>query len=411
MAKLNLTQIRQLPRPAKNFHEYTVGSVTGLKVRVQASGVRSWVFKYKRNGKIKCITLGRVEGLPAAQAESAARQLRRKVEDGHDPVAEKVALRAANLAAEQQAHNADDDNPTFQTFAADFIERYSKPRKKSWRVDVYDLNKYINPFIGAVRIRDVTRRDIVKVLDKLRDRGANTMANRLRALLSRMFNWAIGKCLLEANPVKHTERTKEKSRERVLSDSEIRQLWSCTGDDSIGLVLRFMLLSAKRVGEVSSIKWSDIYDGAIHINNTKNGTNDCIPISAGMQVVLDAAKTLHGNGAYVFQGKCGGVKECSVRRYMQRIWGKAVVNAPTPHDLRRTAATRISMGGCSRLVLSKILNHVDTSVDGIYDRWSYQPEKLAALGNLWVEIQRIVGLNVVPIWNGQVTANCMHGNA
>ena len=156
--KLTLTQIRQLPRPTKGFTEYTVGSVTGLKVRVMATGIRSYVFRYKSSGRQNVITLGRVEGLAVKQAEDQARVLRQQVDGGRDPAEEARHEREANIAAVQAAKAEEEFNPTFKTFAAEFIERYSKRQKKTWRDDLENLERHVTPHIGSIRIKAVTQR-------------------------------------------------------------------------------------------------------------------------------------------------------------------------------------------------------------------------------------------------------------
>lgn len=403
MKKLTLTAIRQFPRPVKGFTEFSVGSVTGLRVRVMASGIRSWVFKYKQGGKLNVITLGRVEGMPVKDAEHEAHRLRNLIAAGRDPVAEQRQERERLERERLEAARVQEANPLFSAFAADFIERYAKRNKKSWQEDERELRLHILPVLGELRLQDIKRRDIVVCLDAMRDGGITTRSNRTRSLLHKMFNWAISKALIEYNPVTHTERLKEKSRDRVLTDDEIRRLWAGTGDTMSGLALRFVLLSAKRPGEVMGLRWSDIRDDVIRLDNTKNGTADMVPVSAGLWAVLDDVRKLAGvalsgsSNGFVFTGKGGkALADGTMRQTMRRIdWDGELSTHPHPHDLRRTAATTVSRLGHGRIVISKLLNHVDSSVDGIYDRWGYMPEKLKALDDLWAEVQRIVGLNVL----------------
>ena len=92
------------------------------------------------------------------------------------------------------------------------------------------------------------------------------------------------------------------------------------------------------------------------------------------------------------------IKAASLLAVMKAFpWGDS---RPTVHDLRRTAATMISRLGHNRIVQDKVLNHVDSSVGGIYDRNDYTAEKLKALDDLWGAVQRIVGLNVVAFTGG-----------
>ncbi len=394
--KLTITQIRQLPKPATGYTEYNAGGAVGLRVRVMASGVRSWVFKYSRGNKSRVITIGRCDGVSVKQAEAEAHKLRTLLNAGRDPAAEAHQERAKLRAAEVQALAELEHNPSFSAFASDYIKRYAKPNKKTWKADAHNIKRYIEPRIGNVSIQAIVKRDIVKILDTFRDEGANIQANRIRSLLHKMFEWAITKGYRETNPVAHTERTKEKPRSKVLTKAEIRKLWAITGESMVGLALRFCLLSGKRSGEVTGLRWEDVQDDMILISNTKNGSDDIVPISDGMRLVLVEAQRLGGTDGFIFKGKRGaGIADGSLSRFMRRVGWSGNANHPRPHDLRRTAATFISMRGHSRLVVKQVLNHVDSSATSVYDRYTYAKEKLTALCDLWQEIHAIVSTNGV----------------
>lgn len=395
MSKLTISQIRKLKAPASGYSEYSANSVPGLRIRVAASGIRSWVFRYKSAGKNNIITLGRVDALSITEAEMAAKTYRAQIALGCDPAQER--REAKQQVAE--AHSREDElNPVFRAFADDFMERYSKKRKRSWQRDEYHLNRYILPVLGNLRIQSIVRRDIVRVLNRMRDdNGITTTSNRVRSLLHKMFNWGISQALIENNPVTHTERLKEKSRERVLSDDEIRLLWESTDGDLIGYALRLVLLSGQRPGEVASLQWADIVDGVWTLTKTKNGRVHKVPVSKGMQAVLDDMLGLQGGKysgrGFVFPGRSRGhIQPTALAHTMARIaWvctGDA--NKPHPHDLRRTCASTVSKLGHPRITITKLLNHTETHVDAVYDRWSYLPEMRKALDELWAEVRRIV---------------------
>ena len=397
--KLTITHIKRLTVPATGYHETTVGSVPGLRVRVIASGVMSFVFRYKSAGKNNCITLNRVDGADSLKtAENRASELRWMVDRGQDPAQDRREEKAKQEAISLQVSREDELNPLFSVFAFDYLERYAKRRKKTWQRDEYHINRHLIPAIGNLRIQSVTRRDIVRVLNAQVDKNNPVQANHIRALLSKMFNWAISQALIENNPVTRTERQQEKSRDRVLSEPEIRTLWASTGKRLSGLALRFILLSGQRPGEVVTLRWEDIRDDVWRMEDTKNGRSHTVPVSLGMWKVLDDVKALQGDKftskGHVFASRktaCGLTRK-AVAAYMQ---GLGFEIRATPHDLRRTAITTVSMLGHGREVQNAIANHIDHSVGGIYDRWGYMPEKLKALDDLWGEVQRVVGLNVV----------------
>ncbi|MBJ6609908.1 MAG: tyrosine-type recombinase/integrase [Candidatus Thiothrix moscowensis] len=394
MSKLTASQIRKLKAPASGYSEYSAGSVPGLRIRVMSSGIRSWVFRFKLAGKNNVITLGRVDALPIADAEAAAKSYRAQITLGQDPAQEQ---RDTKRKAQETQTREDDLNPEFADFAADYMTRYSKKRKRTWQRDEQYLNKHILPVLGSLRLQSIARRDIVRVLNKMRDdNGITTTSNRVRSLLHKMFNWAIQQGLIEHNPVAHTERLKETSRDRVLTDGEIRQLWDSTDGDLLGYALRFILLSGQRPGEVAAMQWEHVQDGVWTMERTKNGKPHKVPISGGLRQVLDDVQALQGckytGTGFVFPGRSAGhAHGTSLAHTMARVpWDCAADKKPHPHDLRRTCASTISRLGHPRITITKVLNHTETHVDAVYDRWSYLPEMLKALDSVWTEVRRIV---------------------
>ncbi len=397
--KLTIGQIKRLPNPASGYVEHSANSIPGLRIRCISSGVKSWVFRYKCSGKNNVITIGRINALSIIEAETAARAYRAQIALGQDPA---QTLRDNKQQRIETRSREDELNPTFTAFADEYLERYAKKRKRSWQTDADFLKRHILPVLGGLRIQSITRRDIARTLNKMRDAGITTTSNRVRSVLHKMFNWAIQQGWLEHNPVANTERLKEHARDRVLSDAEMATLWASTADDTLGYALRFILLSGQRPGEVAALRWEDIHDDVWWLEQTKNGKPHKVPVSLGMWKVLDDVKALQGakcsGNGYVFPGRSGKqLAATSLAHAMARItFDCATDKKPKPHDLRRTAATTVSRLGHPRVVITKLLNHSESgNVDAIYDRWSYLPETLKALDDLWGEVQRVVGLNVV----------------
>lgn len=389
-----ITAVKRLATPASGFTETAVGTVPGLRVRVLSSGVRSFVFRYKANGKQNVITLGRVDDAQSMHdAEAKAKELRSAVSFGHDPA---QAIRERKTAAEA-IQRADELNPLFKDLAADYIKRHAKPHNQSWYVAEHRLKVYVTPKIGHLRVKAVTRRDVVNLLNGIADTGAVVMANRVRSLLSGLFNWAIKQAVLDTNPATLTERRPEHARERVLSDDDIRLLWGADGCMS-ALALKMILLSGQRPGEVASMRWEHVRDDVWTLARTKNGKSHRVPVSLGMWKVLDEVKALPsykstGTG-FVFPGARTHITTGAMSKLMRRM---GFHERTTPHDLRRTCATTISRLGHPRIIITKLLNHTETHVDAVYDRWSYLPETLKALDDVWAEVRRIVrGADVLP---------------
>lgn len=236
------------------------------------------------------------------------------------------------------------------------------------------------------KISKIGRRDIIAVLDAIVARGAPVQANRVQSLVSKMLNFAVGRGLLETNPAYRIPRSaQERSRDRVLSDGEIRALWLSLDAEParVAAVFRLAILTAARRSEVLGMTWSelDLDSGwwTIPAQRSKNGLAHRIPLVPSALVVL---RTLHDgphDAEFVFRGGRLGAPVANPQKWIARIRQRADLEDFRMHDIRRTVASNLTGLGVPRLVVSKILNHVETGITAVYDRHSYDAEKRAAL--------------------------------
>ncbi|RMS30709.1 Integrase protein [Pseudomonas savastanoi] len=279
-----------------------------------------------------------------------------------------------------------------------YIERYAKPRKRSWREDERQLLRDVVPTLGRTLAKNVQRREIVALIDKKVDAGAGVAANRLLAVVRKMFAWAVERGELNESPVAGVSRQhRERSRERVLSFEEIQTFYAAvTATDWIKATppvrksLGVMLLTGQRKGEVLAMRWEDIsnesdgYWWTIPAAVAKNRRTHRVPLD---NLVLDLiGKPETGKTGPVFESlrKPGSpvIDTAPAHALRDEFAPDRFFNnlAPfTPHDLRRTVATALSCLGYPRLILMKVLNHTDPSVSAVYDRYSYDQEKREAL--------------------------------
>lgn len=237
---------------------------------------------------------------------------------------------------------------------------------------------------------------------------APVMANRTLALIRKMFNYAIGADWLEANVAALIPKPgREQSRDRVLSEDEIRAVWTACESERPALraLMRLRLVTAQRGGELQRMTWADVDLEAgwwtIPGTVTKNKMPHRVPLSPSAVTILKALQKETPADEWVFAGKTGArpigdVKKAG-RRIATRIVGareKAGQKNPTfdfrGHDLRRTAASYMAAGGIPRLTIGKILNHAETGVTAVYDRHSYDAEKRAALDWWAIRLQAIL---------------------
>lgn len=350
-----------------------------LGIRVSPSGNKSWIYSYSFAGRVRHMTLGGYPEMSLAQAHEAGGKAMALRERGIDPGARRVLENEATREA-----------PTVKDLAASFIREWAKPKKRSWKEDERILNRDVVPVWKGMKAEAVTRKDVRALLDKKLRSGAPVAANRTLAVIRKMFNWAISQDLLQNSPCTNVAApANETRRDRVLSDAEITALLTklpdAKMDPATRLVLEFQLLTSQRCGEVLTAEWADIDRNesvwTIPAAKAKNRKMHRVPLSTQALEILDEAEKLKGK-LTVFPSPSKGdqpMVETAVGRAVNRNLPHFGVVPFTPHDLRRTAASKMTESGVMRLVVSKILNHVESEVTAIYDRYGYEAEKRAAL--------------------------------
>jgi integrase len=381
MPKLKLTakKVAALRASGVQTDYFDVGAkIPGFGLRVSAAGRRVWFLLYRKSGKQKRLTVGTNPPMGLEKARSAARLswLGVQVEEA-DPAGAKKASRSAD---------------TFETLALRFIEEHSKAHKKSWREDGRQLRTMVFPQWRNRPATEIERSDVRKLLaDVAKARGGIT-ANRLRALLSKLFRWAVSQDYLEANPASELPKlTRETSRARVLSDDEIRAFWARldgvetdeTLPSPVVLWLRLRLLTAQRGGSVAKMRWADLdldrKVWEIPAADMKAGNSHVVPLSPSVvDLLTERRKAVDKDAAYVLEGGRS-------RRLRLGVTDAIGLEDFTPHDLRRTAATGMARAGISRFDVGRVLGHIDRSVTGIYDRYEYLNEKRVAL-DAWARV-------------------------
>jgi integrase len=284
-------------------------------------------------------------------------------------------------------------------------------------------------------IRSITRRDVVALLDGIVDDGKPVLANRVLAAVRAMFNWAIRRGILDASPATLVERPAgEKPRERTLSADEITALWphfTALGYP-FGPFFQLALATGQRRDEVARMRWADIDTGertwTLSREQTKGRRAHVVPLSpiawgilmeakqaarmwpadaapaSGTEAMRDSPYVFTTTGARPISGF--GKAKARVDSAVAKMRAKAGLEALAPwtiHDLRRTAASGLGKLGASRFIISRVLNHADSSVTGIYDRHAYMAEKRHALetwGTYLGNLVRPRGANVVELCTG-----------
>jgi integrase len=373
---------------------YEVWEGEGFGLRISPRGIKSWIWVYRYQRRPRRMTFGTYPAIGLADARIALANARKLLDLGKDPATEHVDQRRAERLAE-----------TVTELVEDYLDKWAQPRKRSAGEDERILRKDIIPRWGNRKAKDVTRKDVIALLDRIVERDAPIQANRTLACVRKVFAWGISRDLITINPCTAVlAPATENRRDRVLSAEEIRNLWDgflhpdVEMEKLIRLALKFQLATGQRKGEIIAARWEEFdIEGdklwTIPGERAKNGLPHRVPLSNLAVKLLKEIKAAERERA---KRKDGSTKPESPllfpsNRTDKPITGRAIDHAmrrnrklfqlkdANPHDLRRTAASHMTAMGISRLVVSKILNHAESGITSVYDRHSYDKEKREAL--------------------------------
>ena len=365
---------RAKPQPDQTQSDYFDERVSGLALRVSPT-FKSWTLHYRLGPKQVRWTLGRYPAISLASARTRALEAKAEIETGRDP-----RLRRAD---------------TFQSVAEDYIRREgSALRTIGARESV--LQRLVYPAIGSIPIADVRRSDVIRVLDGVEDNAGPVQADRTLAYISRIMNWYASRSDDFRSPiVRGMARTKakERARDRILSDDELIRVWrQAEANGVFGALVRFILLTAARLGEAADITWSEVADGDWTLPAARNKTKVELvrPLSRAALAVLEE-RPKDRNWIFSLSGR---VSILNSAHYFKAPFDKACgVNDYVIHDLRRTARSLMSRAGVDADIAERCLGHVIPGIRATYDRHEYHREKARAYELLAGLIERIVSGN------------------
>lgn len=400
MAKALTAKAVENAHPEAARREIPDGLLAGLYLVVQPSGAKSWAIRYRFGGTPKKYTIGRWPGIDLAAARELGRKALFAVAEGRDPGAERKEIRRA-VALNQGKAERDSIVNLVQTF----IDRYAmaNTRETTWKETERLLKKDVVPAWRGRRIQEITRADVIDLLDRIVDRGSPIAANRTLAAVRRMLAWCAERGMIASSPCHGVKPPSgEHSRDRVLSDDEVCVIWNAAEmmGYPYGPLTQLLMLTGQRRDEVAEMRWSEIDLTArtwtLPKERVKNAIAHQVPLSTMATAVLERLPRIQSHATYVFTAH-GEKPTTSFSRPKQRldrlVASSAASMAAGPvghwtfHDLRRTAATGMARLGVNLPVIEKVLNHTSGSFGGIvavYQRHSYAEEKRAAL-ELWGE--------------------------
>jgi integrase len=348
-------RIRKLKPEAK---DRWISDGEGLYLRVRATGGRSWVLRRRKESGGN-LTLGAWPALSLAQARIKAGAYSGKT------------TRFPTL------------NEVLEEWHADVVAKtYRRPEDVSGYFDRLD------PTLKSTRIDNLERVAVRHALKHYAEKRGPVAANRLLSILKTALRFARDAGYLAASPIEGLSPDlvggPEETRERVLTDAEIRALWRAESQHLP--LLRFLLLTGQRIGEAQRATWSHVRGDRWHIpaEHSKNGRAHWVALSRQVLALLrgqDSGREL------VFGTATDTGVQAWLRRWCER---EEIEPAFTPHDLRRTFATRLNTQGIAPHVVEKTLNHRMEGVMAVYNRAEYETERVEAMQRWADELDRIL---------------------
>jgi integrase len=371
MAKLTAKAVEAI-KPAADRQEIPDALLPGLYLIVQPSGARSWAVRYRHGDRTRKLTLGPFPALDLKAARERGAKALRAAAEGRDPGQEKRNERG-----------------TVEDVVEQFLDRYSRhnhsprTRKESERL----LRLYILSPWGGRPANSISRAEVRDMLDRLMADDTPVLANRVHSIARKLFGWAVEQDIISVSPLAGLKAPAvEKSRDRVLTDPELRRVWSAAGettDPVYGAMVRFLILTGQRRGEVAGLKWSELDLKArlwtLPKERTKNSRAHDVPLSRQAIAVIGALPRTSDHYVFSPTGKAAinGFGKPKVR--LDKLCG---LSDWTVHDIRRSVASGMARLGVSLPVIEKVLNHTSGSfagIVGVYQRHDFAAEKRAAL--------------------------------
>jgi integrase len=375
--KLTKSTIDPLPSSTKEVIWWDT-DLKGFGLKVTPAGRKVFLVQYRPAGdrrNPRKYTIGEYGQVTPYQARVAAQQVLADRAAGRDPQAERQASKR-RIASEQ-----------IEDLVTEFLARHAAQNRTAGETERI-FRREVLPRWGNRMLGEVRKREVIALLDTVRERGAPVMANRVLAAVRKFFNWCISRGLLEVSPCAGVGLpTRERARHRTLSDEELAAVLKAAREigHPFGSIVQMLVLTAQRRDEVGRLTWDQLdLDKAVWVlppEHSKNGKPHLVHLS---QPALDLIRNTPQVGELVFSGDGKGLfqgySKAKVR--LDRLCG---VSDWTLHDLRRTVVSGMARHGIAPHVADKILNHQSGTISGVaavYQRHEFLQERKEAL-NVW----------------------------
>ena len=409
MAQVRLTEKsikRKAPKHGQPAIELWDSSCQGLCLRISYGGKRTYNVMPRINGRQVRYRLGTTESLSLSEARDMARDVFKNAAKGIDP---READRQAKIEAERSRRNS------FRSVFEDYLADYAADLRTKDKIKK-TMEREVLPLWGSRPIKGITRADVKQLVRDKRAKGAAVASNRLHSLIRTVLNYALGEDIIEANPAARIGKrilAEEHPRERRLSDDELRRVWLAAEElgAPFGPMIKTMILTGQREGQVANLKWTDIKDGGnwtVTRKLMKGNQEHLVPLPPFALEVINSVKRVKGINHIFASGKKGDKAPSGFSKLKVRLdtkiaelaaeaagekldTKKHALEAWVFHDLRRTLRSGLAQLKVRPDDAERVIAHsVGSKIQQTYDVYDYADEKREALKKWTDGVQRII---------------------
>lgn len=358
------------PAKAGKRDYYKDAKVNGLEMMVTANGNKSFKVTKKKGGRFIRVTIGGYPDLSVENARTKALEINSQIAQGVNPNEEKNQLR---------------QEITFGELFEQYMERYSKKSKKSWKYDEREVNKFLSHWFKR-KISAISNQEIRILHDKIRDENGLYQANRLLERIRAIFNKAIEWGYKSENPSNKIKKFKETSRDRFIQQDEMPRILEALQNEENEITRDYIYISlytGARKANVLAMRWDEINftTKEWRIPKTKNGDSLTVPL---MKEAIEVLKTRKKHNEkmqlaelqqqFVFPSIASASGHLAdPKKAWYRILKEAKVDDLRLHDIRRTLGSYQVMTGASLPIIGKSLGHKSSQATQVYSRMNLDP--------------------------------------
>jgi len=382
---------------------YTMTDGGGLGIEISPAGGKLWRWRYRYIGKAQTLSLGKYPAVGLAQARRLRDEAREQVNAGHHP---------RRLRQAQKLHRMSESENTFESIARRWHDlRESKLNGKYHDQILSRMEQHVFPIIGALPIKEIIIPDVVKVIEKIAERGTVVTAKRMKQYISQVFRYAAQRGLCEHNPAADLRDILPSAKKRhhpcVPMDEapELLKKIEARSNDLSKIAMQLIALTFVRTGELIGAKWEEIdwdrEEWHIPAERMKMKRPHIVPLARQTMVVLKELQKITSQRPFLFFSGASKSKHISNGTVLMALRRMGYKNRMSGHGFRTLGSTILNEKGYRPDVIERQLAHEDEDkVRSAYNRAEYLLERkkmMQEYADILDEMRTSDGAKIIPL--------------